>query len=60
VRLITPLKIADGQVTRNEANVSPMMMPTYFARSPSSILMAIKFIATKSRVVRSTRLALLC
>src|ERR1700741_2032182 len=44
VRLITPVKIAEGQVTRNEANVRPMTMPMYFARSPSNILMAIKFI----------------
>ena len=43
VRLITPLKIADGHVTRNDAKVSPMTMPMYLARSPNSILSAMKF-----------------
>src|SRR3974377_1708173 len=44
VRLITPVKMAEGQVTRNEANVRPMTIPRYLARSPSSIFSAIKFI----------------
>ena len=47
VRLITPVKMADGQVTRNEANVSPMTIPTYLARSPSSILSAMKFMTRR-------------
>ena len=44
VRVMIPAKIADCCVIRSEANVRPMTMPMYLARSPISIFIAIKFI----------------
>ena len=43
VRVIIPAKTADCCVIGSEAKVSPMTMPKYFARSPKSILRAMKF-----------------
>jgi hypothetical protein len=44
VRSISPTKIAACCVINSDANVSPMMIPKYFARSPTSILKATTFI----------------
>ena len=44
VRDIRPTKIPSCCVISSEANVSPMTMPRYFARSPTSIFSATKFI----------------
>jgi hypothetical protein len=39
-----PVKMADCCVIKSEANVNPMIMRTYLARSPISIFRATKFI----------------
>jgi len=40
-----PTKIAACCVMRNDAKVSPMRIPRYFARSPTSIFSEMRFIA---------------
>ena len=49
VRVMIPTKMADCWVINREAKVSPITMPIYFARSPSSIFKAMKL--TSSHVL---------
>lgn len=46
VRLISPTKIAACCVIKSDAKVSPIRMPRYLARSPTSIFHAMKFMAS--------------
>ena len=58
VRVMTPRKIADCCVIKSEANVSPMIIPMYSARSPISIFRAMKFIWPILSAPESVRLSL--
>src|SRR5687767_3894649 len=44
VRDMSPMKIASCWVISSDANVRPIMMPRYLARSPTNILGAMRFI----------------
>ena len=55
VRLISPTKIAICWVISSEANVRPMMMPRYLARSPTSIFSATRFMRLPRRLDRGQR-----
>ena len=48
VRVISPRNIADCWVMSSDANVNPMTMPRYLARSPISIFKAMKFISSST------------